>query len=333
MVRIRGMFGIGGCFKYILLLGGFSILVGCTCFSVPLMQPQSKLEETVVSGDGRDKIVLLDISGVISSKERRRGLFQEQTSMVAQLREELEKASQDKKVRGVILRLNTPGGTVTASDIIYQEIIRFKRERAIPVVACMMELATSGGYYVSIAADTIVAHPTSVTGSVGAIAVKFNAQGLMEKIGVEDETVTAGDKKDLFAPWRPLTEEERAIIQGMLNDFYQRFITLIAENRKTLNLEQVKTLADGRVYTADQALKNGLVDEIGYLADVIEMVKKKAGLDKAKVIMYHRPYSYKNNIYSQLTGSDFKNINLVNLDLSWLVDGAGGLRFMYMWLP
>jgi protease-4 len=155
----------------------------------------------------------------------------------------------------------------------------------------------------------------------------------MEKIGVEDETVTAGDKKDLFAPWRPLTEEEREIIQSMLNDFYQRFISLIAENRETLSLEQVKTLADGRVYTADQAFKNGLVDEIGYLDDVIGMVKKKAGLDRAKVVMYHRPYSYKNNIYSKLTGSDFKNINLVNLDLSWLVDGAGGLRFMYMWLP
>lgn len=333
MVRIKRFLGKLGCVKYMLILGGLLTLVGCTCFSIPLMQREGKLGETVVSGKGRDKILLLDISGVISSKERRRGLFQERTSMVAQVREELEKASQDTRVKGVILRLNTPGGTVTASDIIFQEIMRFKRERAIPVVACMMEMATSGGYYVSIAADTIVAHPTSVTGSLGAIAVKFNAQGLMEKIGVEDETVTAGDKKDLFAPWRPLTEEERAIIQSMLNDFYQRFIALIAESRKTLSLEQVKTLADGRVYTADQALKNGLVDEIGYLDDVIEMVKKKAGLDRAKVVMYHRPYSYKSNIYSQLAGSDFKNINLVNLDLSWLADGAGGLRFMYMWLP
>jgi protease-4 len=253
--------------------------------------------------------------------------------MVARLREELQKASQDKKVKGVILRLNTPGGTVTASDIIYQEITRFKRKRNLPVVACMMELATSGGYYVSIAADTIVAHPTSVTGSLGAIAIKFNAQGLMEKIGIEDETITAGDKKDLFSPLRPLTEEERVIIQDMLNEFHQRFISLIAENRKTLSLEQVKTLADGRVYTADQALKNGLVDQIGYLEDAIELMKRKAGLDQAKVVMYHRPYSYKNNIYSQLSGSDFKNLNLVNLDLSSLVDGAGGLRFMYMWLP
>ena len=222
-IKIKHFLGNLDCVKTMFILGSLLCLVGCTCFSIPLMQREGELEETVVSGKGRDKIVLLDISGVISSKERRRGLFQERTSMVAQLREELEKASQDKRVKGVILRLNTPGGTVTASDIIYQEIIRFKRERAIPVMACMMELATSGGYYVSIAADTIVAHPTSVTGSLGAIAVKFNAQGLMEKIGVEDETLTAGDKKDLFAPWRPLTDEERAIIQEMLNDFYQRF--------------------------------------------------------------------------------------------------------------
>ncbi len=316
-----------------LTLVSILFLAGCTCFSIPLMQREGNLEETVVSGKGKDKILLVDISGVISSKERRGGLFRGQPSMVSQLREELQKASQDERVRGVILRLNTPGGTITASDIIYQEITRFKRKHAIPVVACMMELATSGGYYVSIAADTIVAHPTTVTGSLGAIAIKFNAEGLMEKIGVEDETIMAGDKKDLFSPLRPLSEEERGIIQDMLNEFHQRFISLIAENRKTLSLEQVKPLADGRVYTADQALKNGLVDEIGYLDDAIEMVKGKAGLEKAKVIMYHRPYSYKNNIYSQMRGTEFKNLNLVNLDLSWLVDGAGGLRFMYMWMP
>ncbi|MDX1778943.1 MAG: S49 family peptidase, partial [Thermodesulfobacteriota bacterium] len=157
MVKIKGFWGIVGWVKNLLILCGLLNLVGCTCFSIPLTQREGKLEETVVSGEGRDKILLLDISGVISSKERRRGLFQERTSMVAQLREELEKASQEERVKGVILRLNTPGGTVTASDIIYQEIIRFKRERAIPVVACMMEMATSGGYYVSIAADTIVA--------------------------------------------------------------------------------------------------------------------------------------------------------------------------------
>jgi protease-4 len=286
-----------GYIKRTLTLVSILFLAGCTCFSIPLMQREGKLEETVVSGKGKDKILLVDISGVISSKERRGGLFREQSSMVSQLREELQKASQDEGVRGVILRLNTPGGTITASDIIYQEITRFKREHNLPVVACMMELATSGGYYVAIAADTIVAHPTTVTGSLGAVAVKFNAEGLMEKIGVEDETITAGDKKDLFSPLRPLTEEERGIIQEMLNEFHQRFISLIAENRKTLSLEQVKPLADGRVYTADQALKNGLVDEIGYLDDVIEMVKGKAGLEKAKVVMYHRPYSYKNNIY------------------------------------
>ena len=322
-----------GYVKTILTLMSILFLAGCTCFSIPLMQREGKLEETVVSGKGKDKILLVDISGVISSKEQGRGLFGERASMVSRVREELEKASKDERVRGVILRLNTPGGTITASDIIYQEIKRFKRERNLPVVACMMELATSGGYYVATAADTIVAHPTTVTGSLGAIAIKFNAEGLMEKIGIEDETIMAGDKKDLFSPLRPLTEEERVIIQDMLNEFHQRFISLIAENRKTLSLEQVKPLADGRVYTADQALKNGLVDEVGYLDDVIEMVKGKAGLEKAKVVMYHRPYSYKSNIYSQMRGTEFKNLNLINLDLSWLVDGAGGLRFMYMWLP
>ena len=118
----------------------------------------------------------------------------------------------------------------------------------------------------------------------------------------------------------------------MLDDFHGKFMDVVAEGRKELTREQIKVLADGRIYSAEQALKEKLIDGIGYLDDVIELVKKKAGVDKAKVIIYHRPYSYKNNIYSRMPNSDFKNINLVNLDLGGLLDDMG-LRFMYLWLP
>jgi protease-4 len=164
------------------------------------------------------------------------------------------------------------------------------------------------------------------------IALKFNAKGLMEKIGIEDETIKAGDKKDLWSPFRPSTEEEREIMQNMLDDFHGKFMDIVAEGRKELTRERIKVLADGRIYSAEQALKEKLIDGIGYLDDVIELVKEKAGVDKAKVIVYHRPYSYKNNIYSRMSNSDFKNINLVNLDLGGLLDDMG-LRFMYLWLP
>jgi len=308
-------------------------IAGCTCFSIPLVERTQSLDETVISGKGRDKILLIDISGVLSTDERD-GVFsfQKEASIVARIREELKKADTDKRIKGLILRVNSPGGTVTSSDIIYREIKRFKEKKGLPVIACIMELAASGGYYVSLASDAIIAHPTSVTGSIGVIALKFNAKGLMEKIGIEDETIKAGDKKDLWSPFRPSTEEEKKIMQNMLDDFHGKFMDIVAEGRKELTREEIKVLADGRIYTADQALKEKLIDGIGYLDDVIELVKKKAWIEKAKVVMYHRPYSYKNNIYSRMSNSEVKNINLLNLDLGGLLDDMG-LRFMYLWLP
>lgn len=309
------------------------LAAGCTCFSVPLIEKERAFDETVVSGEGKNKILLMDISGVLSTKEKGGLLpFQKEASIVSRVREELKKAAEDKRIKGLIIRINSPGGTVTSSDIIYREISKFKEDKKLPVIACIMELAASGGYYVALSADTIIAHPTSVTGSIGVIALKFNAKGLMEKIGIEDETIKAGDKKDFLSPLRPMTKEEREILQNMLDDFHERFMDVVAEGRKELAMDQIRVLADGRVYSAKQAFEVKLIDGIGYLDDVIELVKKRAGIDKARVIFYHRPYSYKNNIYSRMTSSDFKNINLVNLDLGSLFDDMG-LRFMYLWLP
>jgi len=306
---------------------------GCTCFSIPLVEKELSLDETVISGKGKDKILLMDISGVISSKEKGGMLpFQKEASIVSRVREELKKATKDKRIKGLIIKINSPGGTVTASDIIYREINKFKEEKGMPVIACIMELAASGGYYVAVSADTIIAHPTSITGSIGAIVLKFNAKGLMGKIGIEDETITAGDKKDFLSPLRSMTKEEREIMQNILNDLHARFMNIVAKGRKELSMEQVRVLADGRVFTAEQAVQDKLIDEIGYMDDAIELVKKRAGIDEAKVIVYHRPYSYKNNIYSRMMNSDFKNINLVNLDLGSLLDNME-LGFMYLWLP
>lgn len=317
----------------LMLAAALLIMCGCTCFSIPLMERDRELEETVVSGRGRDKILLLDISGTISSKEKRGAFpFAAGDSPVSRVREELTKAAEDDRVKGLIMRINSPGGTVTASDIIYREIKKFKEEKKVPVVAAMMELAASGGYYVAVAADTIVAHPTSVIGSIGVIAMKLNAQGLMEKIGIVDETFTAGDKKDLFSPLRPSTQEEREIIQTMLDAFHRRFKDLIAEGRPSLTADEIEQLADGRVFTADQAHAKKLIDDIGYLDDAIAVVKKKAGIEEARVIMYHRPGGYKNNVYSRMLRPEGETINLINLDLSWLL-GETGLHFMYLWVP
>lgn len=333
MITGRADRSIGRHLMRVVCAAALLFICGCTCFSIPLMERDRELDETVVSGKGRDKILLLDISGTISSREKRGAIsFRSEDSIVSRVREELTRAAEDARIKGLIVRINSPGGTVTASDIIYTEIKRFKEEKKVPVVAAITELAASGGYYVAVAADTILAHPTSVTGSIGVIAVKFNAQGLMEKIGVVDETFTAGDKKDLFSPMRPSTAEEREIIQTMLNSFHQRFKELVLKGRPSLIAADIDRLADGRVYTADQALANKLVDEIGYLDDAVAVVKKGAGIKDARVVMYHRPWGYKNNLYSQLLRPEVENVNLINLDLSWLL-GEAGLHFMYLWAP
>jgi protease-4 len=232
----------------------------------------------------------------------------------------------------MVIRINSPGGTVTASDIIYQELKRFKKKNGIKTVACMMDLATSGGYMAAVACDKILAHPTSVTGSIGVIALKINASGLLEKIGVENETMKAGEKKDFVSPLRGMTQEEREIIQKVLDELHQQFMERVAAGRKELNLEQVKALSDGRIFTAHQALEHKLIDRVGYLEDALELAKGEANLKEAKVVVYHRPYGYRNNIYSQLPSAPLPTINLVNLELGSLLKG-GGLSFMYLWMP
>ncbi len=300
---------------------------GCAFVSIPLFRQTQPLQEKIVQGKGRNKILLIDISGIISSADKRSttGFVTEQ-DITSRIKEELEKAARDKKIKGVILRINSPGGTVTASDIIYREIVRFKKKKNIPVVACLMDIATSGGYYIACAADEIIAHPTTVTGSIGVIAFKFNLKGLMDKLGIEEDSVMAGDKKDIYSMFRPMSGEEKKIMQDIMDTLHNRFISVIDESRADLTRDNILPLADGRVYTADQARDLKLIDHVGYLDESINAVQKQAGLAKAKVVMYHRPAAYKNNIYSQA------NISLVNFGGSGLFEYLP-VRFMYMWNP
>ncbi len=306
---------------------------GCLFYSVSLFETTYKLKETVISGRGKDKVLLMDVSGIISTEERQPILaLRSEASMVARIREELKKAEEDEHIKGLILRINSPGGTVTASDILYREIRTFKQRKGVPVIACLMDVAASGGYYVALVADRIIAHPTSVTGSIGVVAFKLNIKGLMDKVGAEDETVKAGDKKDMWSPFRPSTPEEREIIQSILDDLYERFLEVVQEGRKGLTSEKIRGLADGRIFTTKQALRAGLVDEVGYLEDAIALAKKEAALDKAKVVAYHRRFEYKNNIYSRAGIPDVSALSLLNADLGIIAEQFG-LRFMYLWAP
>jgi protease IV len=300
------------------------------CISINLIEPSGPVREVQLSGTGEGKVLLLDLSGVISSQEK--DSFVPQPNMLATFKEELTRASKDDKVKALVVRINSPGGTVTASDILYHELRDFKTKKKIPVIVSMMEVAASGGYYLAMAADSILVHPSTVTGSIGVIMLTVNARGLLEKVGIEANAIASGPRKDMGSPFRVMTAEERGIFQSVIDSFYHRFLAVIQEGRPNLSAEQIKKLADGRIYSGDQARAAGLIDEIGYLDDALEMAKKKAGLTEARVVTYGRRGEYQNNIYSRLFGTSSGVMGLANLDLLSMVRG-GTPQFMYLWMP
>jgi protease-4 len=305
---------------------------GCAFVNVTLYQPALPLQEKVIEGEGPGKVLLMDISGVLSyDQEKKGGSFKEQVNLVARVKEELGKAAQDNEVKALVLRINTPGGTVSASDLLHHEIMQFKKKRKVKVVACFLGMATSGGYYVASAADHIVAQPTTLTGSIGTIALKFNVQGLMEKVGVEEETVKSGNKKDMWSPFRPATSEEKVIFQRIIDEYQNKFLEVVRAGRKNMTDSDLTTVKDGRVFSGNQAFRLHLVDELGYLNDAVQWAKAAAGVPKAQVITYYRPGTYVDNIYSksQAEALDWAD----RLQQGELLPKRSEPRFMYLWLP
>jgi protease-4 len=306
-----------------------ALLGGCAFVDVPLLQTPKPLEERVLEGDGAGKILLLDVSGTISEQEKSGGLLgRSSPSLVSLVRESLQKAEKDDRIVGLILRINSPGGTVTASDIIHHDILQFKKRRQLPVLACIMGVGTSGGYYVATAADEIIAHPTAITGSIGVILVKFNVEGLMGKVGVEQQTVKSGDKKDILSPFRRATPEEIKLGQEIIDRLYARFLDVVmARPGNRLSRDELHKLADGRIYTAGQALEGKLIDRIGYLDDVIATIRRQAGDDNARVVSYYRPGAYKGSIYADA------GVQSGALEMIGDLDAFGAGSFMYLWRP
>jgi protease-4 len=296
------------------------------------------LKEQVLEGEGKSKILLLDLDGAISFKGETDALkFQTRPSKVAFFREALRKAEADSDIAGVIVRINSPGGTVSASDTIYHEIMAFKQKKRIPVTAYIMELGASGGFYVASASDRIVASPTALTGSIGVIALRLNLEGLFSKIGVSGETYKSGPKKDFWSPFRPSTPEEKKMLQDIIDKLYARFVEVVYANRqKLLTREEVKALADGRILTADEAREAKLIDQVSYLDETIDSMKKDLHVERATVITYIRPQTFKSNIYSEYSETPLQGgppiINLISINAEQL-SLFSGVQFMYLWNP
>lgn len=277
------------------------------------------------------KIVVIGVEGILINADSP-GLLNPGEHAVARFTEELEKAAKDPAVKAVVVRINSPGGTVTASELMHAELSRL-RETGKPVVAMMMDVAASGGYYVACAADEIVACQSTITGSIGVIMQLFEVTGTMQKIGVQAEAIKSGDQKAAGSPFEKLDPEQRALFQTIVDDLYAQFVDVVDEGRPELDRQQVETLADGRVYTAQQALEHGLIDQIGGIRDAIDTAKELAGVKRAKVVAYERPYGYVPNYYAAAPHRPAKSdVNLINLDLGSAVR-RDWPPFLYLWTP
>jgi len=253
-----------------LALAASAALIGCgpTAYKITPVPAQEELQETVVLTEGGlfpTKIAQVEVDGLIVNS-RKFSLWGEGENPVSLFAEKLDKAAADPSVKAVVLRINSPGGGVTASDLMYGEVLNFKKRTGRPVVAVLMDVAASGGFYVACSADEIVANPTTVTGSIGVIMQSVNFAGTMSKLGIAADAITSGKMKDAGSPLRPMKPEEREIFQKLVNQFYDRFVAVVAAGRsKKLTEAKVRELADGRVYSAQQALELGFVDHVGSL--------------------------------------------------------------------
>jgi protease-4 len=307
-------------------------LTGCVLYSpidLGSLAARGELRETVLEGTSGPKIVLVDISGVISDAEERPTFsLGERPSIVAETKSVLDRASGDNDVAALLLRINSPGGSVSASDTIYHEIKAWKQENKKPVFAFLNGLSTSGAYYVAMAADHVVAHPAAVTGSIGVIMPGLSIEGLMEKYGVADQTLVSGPFKDAGSMLRDMRPDERAQLQSVINDLYARFTSIVAQGRPGLDAAKIHTLADGRVYSADQALAAGLVDELGYLDDTVSALEKRASISQSRVVAYHRENAVRENVYSRAPNL---SLDALELGLASLRRSALAPGFYYLW--
>lgn len=274
---------------------------------------ESPLIKEVWSAGVKDgtKIVRISIKGVISLDESDNLFGPEEDSALFAL-ESIRAATRDESVAAILLEIDSPGGGVTDSDIINDAIRRFRQSREGRYVFVHVgSLCASGGYYIAAAADAIMAHPTSIIGSIGVIMPGMNLRGLADRIGVKEAPIVSGKNKSMGGVLGDRTEEQTAILQSIVDNSYERFVKLVADGRN-LDIENVKKLADGRLYTAEQALDAKLIDYTGYSKEALEMLCGNAKIEKPYVVRYSSdsPFSELRNFGRIFGASIIKGLNL-----------------------
>jgi len=247
---------------------------------------------------------------------------------VSVFRERLDAIECDPQVRAVVVRINTPGGSVTATDIMWRDLMAFKKRRCMPVVACLMDTAAGGGYYLATAADSIVAHPTSITGGIGCILNVYNLEDLMGQFNILGVPIKSGPNIDLGSPIKVLSEEKRKMLQDMADEFHARFREVVIKGRPDVNGD-LETTFDGRVFTATQAKDLHLIDDIGYLDNAVAVARSLAKVEYANLVFYRRREDPALSAYSITPNTPLQKglfpVNVPGLDRTKLP------CFLYLW--
>jgi protease IV len=295
--RRRWPFVVGG----LVALG----LVGSAVFAVVLIAiaaggptAPAVYDEEYVSGDGADKVAVVPVEGVIAPADDTLGGVLP-TSTPEGFADALSQAGSDPSVAAVVLEINSPGGGVTASDEMHQSILDFERNTNKPVVVSMQDVTASGGYYISTAADRIVANETTLTGSLGVIFEITNFAEAANKYGIKQVVIKSGKYKDIGSAFREMTPEERNIFQSIVDESYAQFVDVISEGRK-IPEERVREIADGRVYSGLQAKRLGLVDSFGGLDEASDIAGELAGTSDTTVVRYVQQPTFTDTLLSRL---------------------------------
>lgn len=293
---------VAGCVSLlvpVLLLGGF-FYITYALFSSGIEEaaagpfasfvqtsPNPLRERVLRSGkDGAGTIAIVSIHGAIDGN----GSPLDGDGSLAHISRQLRAARESKEVKAVILQIDSPGGGLSPSDQLYHEI-RLLKKKGKPILAWAGGMMASGGYYLAVAADTIMASPTATIGSIGVMMRHIQLTELMQKTGVKVAPITSGEHKDIASPFREMTAEERGMLQEYVNQSHSRFVDVVAKGRG-LAEEKVRTLADGGIFTAATAKEHELVDSIGYIDDAIEWAENAAGETGMRVVGYRRPISF-----------------------------------------
>jgi len=291
--------------KHPILLGlvVFGVLLGLFLVSLYALSYLSDREDSLWGGE---KIAIIEVRGVILDPQP--------------VVEKLVKLRKNEKVKAIVLRIDSPGGGVGPAQEIFAEVRKAQKEKK--VLVSMGSVAASGGYYIACAADKILANPGSITGSIGVIVESLNVEELLRKLGLRSMVVKSGKHKDLGSPLRPMSEEEKKLLQGVLDSVHEQFIRAVAEGRK-LPVEKVRELADGRIFSGEQARELGLVDELGNLEDTLAMAATLAGIQGEPEIMY--PEKKRFSLFDLLLQESVSRI------VESLRESAPPLNFLYTW--